>query len=478
MTTDSPCALPPDLERPIASHLARDLPMQARRWRYYRNPSVPGRSGACPAQAQGLPERLQPAEGRSREIVIENDIAWRVHTLVDFMFGKPLELTPQVSDPQRADAIRRFLRAVIEVNGGVNLFQDAAVLGTVFGHVDLLLRVRGGGPFNLADPVDAASRFVIEPVDARRGIPVLADDDYRRLTGYALCVPIASDRKPTLIDRVKGRLLGDAAMPSSMIHRLQVWDARQVVDYIEEPGKGYRRISAARNRLNRVPIVHIQNMPQPLSYSGLSEVEPLIALQDELNTRLSDRANRITMQAFKMYLGKGIEQFTERPVSPGQMWQTDNPEASIQEFGGDADSPSEQAHIADIRDALDKTSGVSPIAAGVIRNKVGNLSSENAIRLVLMGLLARVERKRVTYGAGLQRLCELILHAADVYGVLPNRPDERRVRIDWPDPVPENQREQIALAQQKIELGVPRQVVLNELGYGECDAHTTTNDQE
>jgi hypothetical protein len=249
------------------------------------------------------------------------------------------------------------------------------------------------------------------------------------------------------------------------------------VDYIEEPGKGYRRISAARNRLNRVPIVHIQNMPQPLSYSGLSEVEPLIALQDELNTRLSDRANRITMQAFKMYLGKGIEQFTERPVSPGQMWQTDNPEASIQEFGGDADSPSEQAHIADIRDALDKTSGVSPIAAGVIRNKGGNLSSENAIRLVLMGLLARVERKRVTYGAGLQRLCELILHAADVYGVLPNRPDERRVRIDWPDPVPENQREQIALAQQKIELGVPRQVVLNELGYGECDAHTTTNDQ-
>ena len=45
----------------------------------------------------------------------------------------------------------------------------------MFGHVDLLLRVRGGGPFNLADPVDAASRFVIEPVDAP-GIPVLADD--------------------------------------------------------------------------------------------------------------------------------------------------------------------------------------------------------------------------------------------------------------------------------------------------------------
>jgi hypothetical protein len=463
----------------IANHMARTLPQQTKRWRYYRNPTLPSTAGDRPAQALGLPARLQPTGGRSREIVIENDIAWRVHTLVDFMFGKPFELFPQISDPQRAETIRRFIRAVIEVNGGSNLLQDAAVLGTVYGHVDLMLRVRGGGPFNLADPVDAATRFVIEPVDARRGIPVLADDDYRRLTGYVLRVPVASESNPTMIDRLKGRLLGDAATSSFKTrHRVQVWDAHQVVDYLDEPGKGYRRIGAARNRLSRVPIVHIQNMPQPLNYSGLSEVEPLIPLQDELNTRLSDRANRITMQAFKMYLGKGIEQFVERPISPGQMWQTDNPEASIQEFGGDADSPSESLHIQDIRDALDKTSGVSPIAAGVIRGKVGNLSSQNAVRLVLLGLLARIERKRVTYGAGLQRLCELILHAADVYGVLPNTPDERRVRIDWPDPIPENQREQIELAQQKIALGVPRQVVLNELGYGEVATNQEPKEQE
>lgn len=469
-TATTPSTLP-GLAGLVASHVSQELPRQTKRWRYYRNAPLRSNGSEHLAQAQGLPDRLQPADGRSREIVIENDIAWRVHTLVDFMFGKPVELNPQVSDPDRANLIRRFLSAVIEVNGGANLLQDTAVLGTVYGHVDLMLRVRGGGPFNLADPVDAASRFVIEPVDARRGIPVLADDDYRRLNGYVLRVGVASSGgQSSLIDRVKGRLLGHAATTSQQAaeHRLQVWDGQQVVDLVELPGdKGYRRISAARNRLGRVPIVHIQNMPQPLSCSGLSEVEPLIPLQDELNTRLSDRANRITMQAFKMYLGKGIEQFTERPISPGQMWQTDNPDASIQAFGGDSESPTEESHINDIRDAMDKTSGVSPVAAGVIRGKVGNLSSENAVRLVLMGLLARVERKRVTYGAGLQRLCELVLHAADVYGVLPNTPDERRVRIDWPNPIPENQREQIELAQCKIDLGVPRQTVLNELGYGD-----------
>lgn len=480
--TATPNSSLPGLASLVANHLSHELPRQTKRWRYYRNDTLRAHGKDYPAQIQGLPTRLQPGGDRSREVVIENDIAWRVHTLVDFMFGKPVEFTPQVADPERAAVIRKFLAAVMEVNGGANLLQDTAVLGTVYGHVDLMLRVRGGGPFNLADPADAASRFVIEPIDARRGIPVLAEDDYRRLSGYALRVGVAaSGGQPSLIDRVKSRLLSDAATPShrSTMHRLQVWDAQQVVDLIEQPnGKGFRRISAARNRLGRIPIVHIQNMPQPLSYSGLSEVEPLIPLQDELNTRLSDRANRITMQAFKMYLGKGIEQFTERPISPGQMWQTDNPDASIQEFGGDADNPSEESHINDIRDAMDKTSGVSPVAAGVLRSKVGNLSSQNAVRLVLMGLLARVERKRVTYGAGLQRLCEMVLHAADVYGVLPNTPDERRVRIDWPDPIPENQREQIELAQSKLDLGVPKQVVLNELGYGDVTDYEPLHEEE
>jgi hypothetical protein len=63
--------------------------------------------------------------------------------------------------------------------------------------------------------------------------------------------------------------------------------------------------------LGQLPIVHIQNMPLPLSYEGLSDVEPLIPLQDELNTRLSDRANRVTYQAFNMF--PLITQSTKQP---------------------------------------------------------------------------------------------------------------------------------------------------------------------
>src|SRR5438309_146938 len=87
-----------------------------------------------------------------------------------------------------------------------------------------------------------------------------------------------------------------------------------------------------RRSPGRVPLVHVQNTAVPFQYSGGSDVEPLIPLQDELNTRLSDRANRITLQSFKMYLGKGVDNFDTLPVAPGRMWVTDNEKADVIEF--------------------------------------------------------------------------------------------------------------------------------------------------
>ncbi|MHC4995014.1 MAG: phage portal protein [Planctomycetota bacterium] len=212
-------------------------------------------------------------------------------------------------------------------------------------------------------------------------------------------------------------------------------------------------------------MVHVQNLPQPFFYEGLSEVEPLMPLQDELNTRLSDRGHRVTMQSFQMYLGKGIEGFTERPVGPGQMWMSENVDASIESFGGDVDAPSEEAHIHEIREAMDKASGVTGVAAGLLRSKVGSLTSENALRVVLMGLLAKTEKKRVTYGKGIERVCSMVLGALDTAGVLRTSGSDRRVRLHWPSPLPVDESQRLKEALMKLEIGVPRGRVLSELGY-------------
>ncbi|MEM8758633.1 MAG: hypothetical protein AAGF47_12740 [Planctomycetota bacterium] len=127
---------------------------------YYRNPSrrvgVVDSSGVSDvvrrlAQERGLPARVtgqrRDALGDDRtlgrrEVVIENDIAWRVHVMVDFLFGKPPVLVSRSDD----DAVRFSAEALVdaawEASGGLELLQDAALLGHVFGHVDFVVRAQ------------------------------------------------------------------------------------------------------------------------------------------------------------------------------------------------------------------------------------------------------------------------------------------------------------------------------------------------
>lgn len=502
------------LELLIDEHETITLPRLKRLWSYYRNalaePDERGGSLGAPAQAAGLPPRfigsidLELEEREDREIVIENDIAWRIQTLVDFMFPEAPRLISRAADPARASLIERVLEAVFVANGGDSLWQDAALLGAVYGHVDLLLgcdvltpakswkhegkpgaRREGGADHtpragatpspafmppslraNDDDIVRLAKQLTVEIVEPPRAIPLLNRTDYRIIDAYI----IHAHQLTNEVER-SGWL---ARLTRAMRARSGRGTRRATVTVTEiiSPTRRQRYengelVSETINTLGRLPVVHVQNLSQPLHYHGISDVEPLIPLQDELNTRLSDRAFRVTMQSFRMWLGKGIDGFTDRPIGPGQMWLTDNPNASIEAFGGDADSPSERAHIEELREALDKASGVTPAAAGHIKARVGNLTSENALRISLMGTIAKIKRKRITYGGGIAQLCELILHALDVHGVLRTEPHERRIDVVWADPIAADESRKIADALAKAQLGVPTAVLRAELGYAD-----------
>jgi hypothetical protein len=147
------------------------------------------------------------------------------------------------------------------------------------------------------------------------------------------------------------------------------------------------------------------------------------------------------------------------------MWCTDNPDASIQEFGGDASAPSEQQHVQEIREAMDKASGVTPVVAGVLKDKVGNLTSAVALRLTFMGMLSKNERKRHTYSEGLKRICRMVLSMLDTANLYRTTEAERNVDVVFASPLPEDVMEKLKEAQIKRELGVPAELVLRELGY-------------
>lgn len=506
----------------IDEHVRGVLPRMERLWTYYRNPLRPvgvgalGSGGAARggrwyrlAQEMGLPARIIGGAGGTvglddrftgrREVVVENDIAWRVHAMVDFMFGRPARIVSTARDPGLREKVQRALDAVWENSGGIALMQDAATLAHVYGHVDLALRVdeahlpSSAGAGDDADGVenllrgDAAGFLRIEAIEPRRGIAILDPADYRTIIAYVIHHEQALNALEDGtggIGRADGAPIGGRrAMLERLLARASSlgasWGARRRRVAMTEIISGgvtqtYQDGELVDEREHshldgKLPVVHIQNLSQPFSYEGIGEVEGLIPLQDELNTRLSDRASRVTLQSFKMYLAKGIEGFDKVAVGPGQIWSTDNPDAEVKEFGGDASSPSEERHILEVREALDKVSGVPPLASGVVRAKLGNLTSATALKVTLMGLVSKTERKRVTYGRGMQAMCRLILAALDSAGIVATDEADRGVRIDWPNPLPIDERDLVANVKAKVELGASREDALRELGEAAVD---------
>jgi hypothetical protein len=472
----------------------------AKLWEYYANRMIENNnsgasdkkvneSGRCYVQAQeyGLPPRITGfthsanagifgarsiKDVQRKEVVIENDIAWRINAAVDFLFGKPISFVSRAPDSRKRAEIESILKAVFEANGAIGFFQDMAVLGSVYGFVDCLVRPGGeileqftsssSQTLSLKNVLQLAQTIGLELIEAPRALPVLEENDYKKIRYYLQHFyqkKNAVNRKSSFLARLllQGKRSGDSRETIAVTEIIsatgwQRYENKQLVGEGELPW-GF------------LPVVHIQNIAQPYYYEGLSDVEPLIPLQDELNTRLSDRASRITFQSFKMYLGKGIEGFEDRPISPGRMWYTDNADATIEEFGGDAATPSEDMHIAEIREAMDKASGVTPLVAGVLKNKLGNLTSAVALKLTLMGMLSKTERKRFTYGEGLKKVCKMVLDIFDKANIYRTGRADREIDIIFPSALPENMMEKLKEAEIKKELGVPIEQVLRELGY-------------
>lgn len=477
----------------IGAHARRSMPRYEKLWAYYRNPielirssgAAVGVGGATrgwyrSAQEVGLPARIvgrgtNGDEHGRREVVIENDIGWRVAAMVDFMFGSPIRIESLAEDESTRQQVEDVLERVWESSGGIALLQDLATIGHVFGHVDLLVRVDEEGL--VGSRVWDADRWVsIEPIDARRGIAVLSETDYRAIDLYALHVggAYAEDGGSTReaarrgwLDRLRSEKRSQRDYASSGetgTSEVFMRDGWMRVEQGEVVDRGDWSLLPGV-----LPVVHVQNMSQPFVYEGIGEVEGLVGLQDELNTRLSDRASRVTMQSFKMYLAKGIDGFRGSSVGPGMVWSTDNPDASISSFGGDAHSPSEDAHVAEIREAMDKISGVPPVAGGVVRAKLGNLSSANALRITLMSLIAKTMRKRVTYGRGIERASSLVLEYLNAAGVLKTDARDRGVRVVWGALPVVDEESIVAAGRAKVELGIDEERVLDELGYNEDD---------
>src|SRR4030042_595331 len=105
----------------------------SRLWEFYSNRMVWTNTNSASeqsrnyiqAQEMGLPSRITGGlkDIQRKEVVIENDIAWRVNAMVDFLFGKPISIKSLAPEANKQAEIERILKVVFEANGAIGFFQ-------------------------------------------------------------------------------------------------------------------------------------------------------------------------------------------------------------------------------------------------------------------------------------------------------------------------------------------------------------------
>ena len=135
--------------------------------------------------------------------------------MVDFMFGKPVSMVSTAANEDLRRTIERVLDKVWEQSGGIALLQDAALLGHVFGHVDLLLRIDEDGLRSAiertpsANQLDRAPRCRRIPSASKSSSPAVASPSstaglHRNIAAYIINYDrdLNCPQRPGLLERL------------------------------------------------------------------------------------------------------------------------------------------------------------------------------------------------------------------------------------------------------------------------------------
>ena len=250
-----------------------------------------------------------------------------------------------------------------------------------------------------------------------------------------------------------GGPLGDA---SNLVEVVETWTERAFC--LEVDGQVVRE---GPNPYGVIPFVHVPNLPGPNEFWGRSDLADVIALNRELNDRMSDQADVIRYHADPPVVFRGVEDHDAITVGPGSVWDLPaGADVKLLEWQGQPVAV--QEHINQVLRALYETSETPRTAFG----DSGRLLSGVALETELRPLVQKTLRKRIVWSAALRRRARLVWQVAERVGLAaPGSFAGLRPRIVWPSMMPQDDAQDVRNNVALVAAGLrSRRTALDALG--------------
>jgi len=173
-------------------------------------------------------------------------------------------------------------------------------------------------------------------------------------------------------------------------------------------------VSSQENPIGEIPIVHIQNLPLSGSNEGLSDVEDIIKVQEEINTKISAISGIIDYHEQPTTLAYGITpQQLEKGVDNVWFLPSKTNGASVENLDLTSDLSAGNNFLQTMREFGYELSGVPEAILGK-QQAISNTSGV-ALHMQYLPLIQRVDRKKATYGVGINELTRLGVKVLNVF---------------------------------------------------------------
>ncbi|HLM54736.1 MAG TPA: phage portal protein [Pyrinomonadaceae bacterium] len=211
------------------------------------------------------------------------------------------------------------------------------------------------------------------------------------------------------------------------------------------------------------PIFHCKNLPNPKSVYGRPDLtEPVLKIISYIS-RLDSMCGKIVRihsspkpyakNLKKQDLEWGTDGMLFLKPTGGAGGTSVEAEIGLLEMKQDISTALSLRKV--LREGLAEMTGVPEVASGKVEN-IGQLSGL-ALRILYGPLISKTKKKQLRYGRMIKECVQALLVIGNIKG--------KKVKLNWPDPLPGDQKEKVEVAEGKKRLGVSEATLQKELGY-------------
>ena len=272
--------------------------------------------------------------------------------------------------------------------------------------------------------------------------PRFDDHDKDTLKSLLIMYPIRKEKETGLLFK--------RTVDTTVVYK-EFWTPTEIVVY-----EGKQEVDRMENPYGFIPFVQIKNFPIAGRTRGVGDIDDIIPLNVELNTKKSDVSEVIDYHSAPITLVYGAK-IGNLEKGANKVWGGLPKDSRVENLGLQGDLVATNHYISDVKTSMCEIAGIPENVLGGA-SAISNTSGV-ALQYLNLPLIERTKVKRACSAKGLQRVNKMIIYIALEHDLI-TKPEEISMKdflrndVEIPDTLPKDELIELQKIQQEMTLAI------------------------